>query len=64
MVNNIQLTWKLAWMLRTYKTFNSIVEFSKYGFYNKFLGGIILLRIIPDITWTQILKFHGIKSKF
>ena len=37
-------------MLRTYKICNSIVGFSKYEIYNKLLGGIILVRIIPDVT--------------
>ena len=32
-------------MLRTYKTYNSTVRFSKYEFYNKLLGDITLLRI-------------------
>ena len=45
MVSNIQLAWKLAWMLRTYRTCNSTVEFSKYKFYNKLLGGVTLLPI-------------------
>ena len=40
MVNNIQLTEKLAQMLRTYRTCNSTVRFSKYKFYNKLLGDI------------------------
>ena len=40
MVNNIQSTWKLALMLKTYKTCNSTVRFSKYEFYNKYLGGV------------------------
>ena len=52
MVNSIQLTWKLAWILRTYKTCNSTVRFSKYEFYNKLLGGVILLRVTPGVTWT------------
>ena len=38
MVNNIQL----ACMLRTY---NLMVEFSKYEFYNKLLGDAILLKV-------------------
>ena len=37
-------------MLRTYKICNSTVRFSKYEIYNKLLGGIILVRIIPDVT--------------
>ena len=45
MVSNIQLAWKLAWMLRTYRTCNSTVEFSKYKFYNKLLSGVTLLPI-------------------
>ena len=45
MVNNIQLTWKLAKMLKTYKTCNSMVRFSKYEFYNKLLSGVTLLRL-------------------
>ena len=43
MVNNIQLIWKLACMLRTYGTYNLTVEFSKYQFNNKLLGGVTLL---------------------
>ena len=50
---NIQFTWKFAWMLRTYRTCNSTIGFSKYEFYNKLLGGVTLLRIIPDVTWIQ-----------
>ena len=50
-VNNFQLTWKLAWMLKTYRTCNSMVGFSKYEFFNKLLGGKIF-RVIPNITWT------------
>ena len=53
MVNNIQLTWKLARMLRAYRTCNPTLEFSKYEFYNNLLGGVILLKVIPGITWTQ-----------
>ena len=42
MVNNIQLTWKLARMLRAYRTCNPTLEFSKYEFYNNLLGGVTL----------------------
>ena len=52
-VNNIQLIWKLACMLRTYKICNSTVEFSKYEFNNKLLTGVILLRVTPCVTWIQ-----------
>ena len=64
MVNNIQLTWKLAWMLRTCnlmlkfskymlrtcRTYNSTLKFSKYEFYNKLLGGVTLLKITLSVT--------------
>ena len=53
MVNNIQLTWKLVKMLRTYRICNWTVRISKYEFYNKLLGGVTLLRVTPGITWTQ-----------
>ena len=46
-VNNIQLKWKLARMLKTYKTCNSTVRFPKYKFYNKLLG---------SVTYTQPLN--------
>ena len=55
MVKNSQLTWKLAWILRIYRTYNSMVGFSKYEFYNKLLCGVILLRVIPGVTWIQPL---------
>ena len=50
MVNNIQLIWKLAWLLKTHRTCNSTVEFSKYEFYNKLLGNVTLLGVIPSKT--------------
>ena len=53
-VNNIQLAWKLAWMLRIYRICNSIVRFSKYEFYNKLLGDITLLRVTPGITLSNV----------
>ena len=53
MVNYIQLAWKLACMLRIYRTCNSMAGFSKYEFYNKLLESVILLRVAPGVTWTQ-----------
>ena len=53
MVNNIQLTWKLTWLLRTCRTCNSTVGFSTYEFYNNLLGGVTLFRVTPGVTWTQ-----------
>ena len=50
LINYTRLAWKLACMLRTYKTCNSKVGFSKYKFNNKLLGSVTLLRVIPDIT--------------
>ena len=50
MVNRIQLTWKLAWMFRIYRSWNSTMRFSKYEFYNKLLGDVTLLKIIPSVT--------------
>ena len=47
------LTWKLARVLRTYRTCNPTVEFSKYEFNNKLLGDVTLLRITLDVTWIQ-----------
>ena len=46
MVNYIQL----ACMLRTYRTCNSTIGFSKYELYNKLLSDITLLKITPSIT--------------
>ena len=52
-VYNIQLTQKLAWILRKYRTCNLTVRFSKYEFYNKILGGVTLFRVTPGVCWTQ-----------
>ena len=57
MVNAIQITWKLAWILRSYWTCNSMVGFSKYEFYNKLLGGVILLKVTPCVTSQEIHFF-------
>ena len=53
MVNYIRLAWKLACMLRTYRTCNPTVGFSKYEFNNKLLSGVTFFRITSGITWTQ-----------
>ena len=53
MVNNIQLIWKLACILRSYRTCNSAVEFSKYDFNNKLLVGVTFFRVTLGVTWTQ-----------
>ena len=54
MINNIQLTSKLAWMLRTYKTCNSNIGFSKYEFYNKLLGNVTLLKVTSSVIYIYI----------
>ena len=48
--NSIQLTWKLVWKLKTYKTCNSTFEFSKYEFNNKLLVGVTFFRVILGVT--------------
>ena len=64
MVNNIQLTWQLAWMLKIHRTCNPIVRFSKYKFYNKLLDDLTLLRVTPSVTWTQSYIYIYIYIRF
>ena len=45
MVNNIWLAWKLACILKTYRTCNPTVRFPKYEVNNKLLGSVILFRV-------------------
>ena len=47
------VVWNLACILRTYRTCNSNVGFSKYEFNNKLLSGVTLFRVTPGVTWTQ-----------
>ena len=49
-VNYIQLASKLVCMLRTYRTCNSTVGFSKYELNNKLLGDVTSLRVTPSVT--------------
>ena len=53
MVNYIRLAWKLACMLRLYRTCNPTVGFSKYKFNNKLLSGVTFFRVTSTITKTQ-----------
>ena len=53
MVNYIRLAWKLTYMLRTYRTCNPTVGFSKYEFNKKLLGGVTFFRVTLGVTWTQ-----------
>ena len=50
-------------MLKTYTTYNSNVWFSKYKFYNKLLGGIILLRVTPSITLKSYTFYFFIQDR-
>ena len=52
-VNYIRLAWKLACMLRTYRTCNPTVGFSKYEFNNKLLDDVIFFRITSSVIWSQ-----------
>ena len=54
MVNYIQLAWKLACMLRLYRTCNPTVGFSKYEFNNKLLGDVTFLKVTSGVTWIQL----------
>ena len=58
MVNYIWLTWELACMLRTYGICNSTVGFSKYEFNNKLLGGVTLLKVIPNLTLSNVTPLN------
>ena len=53
MVINIQLTW----IFKTYRICNSMVGFSKYEFYNKFLGGVTLFTVTPDVIYIYICMY-------
>ena len=50
MLNYIQLAMKLAYMLRTYRTCNSMIKFSKYEFNNKLLCGVTFFRVTSGVT--------------
>ena len=50
MVNYIRLVWKLACMLKTYRTCNPMVGFSKYEFNNNLLVGLTFFRVTLGVT--------------
>ena len=58
MINYIQLAWKLACMLRTYRTYNSTVGFSKYELNNKLLDGVTLFKVTLGVTLTQSIHTY------
>ena len=41
-------------MLKTYRTCNPTVRFSKYEFNNKLLDGVTLLRVTPGVTLNNV----------
>ena len=49
---------KIGMIVKTHRTCNSTVEFSKYEFYNKLLDSITLFRIISGVTWTQSIYIY------
>ena len=53
MVNYSWLAWKLACMLRTYRTCDPTVRLSKYELKNKLLFDVTFFRVISSVTWTQ-----------
>ena len=53
MVNYNWLAWKLACMLKTYRTCNPTVGFTKYEFNNKLLGCVTFFRVMLGVTQTQ-----------
>ena len=58
MVNSIQLIWQLAWMLRTYRTCDLTLRFSKYEFYNKLLGEVTLFRVTQGVTLNNVIPIN------
>ena len=45
MINYIRLVLEFTCMLKTYRTYNSTVKFSKYEYNNKLLDDVTLLRV-------------------
>ena len=58
MINNIRLAWKLACMLSTYRTCNSMVGFLKYEVNNKLLGGVTLLKVTLGVTLSNVTPLN------
>ena len=53
MVNYIQMAWKLACILKLYRTCNPIIEFWKYEFDNKLLDSVAFFRVMSGVTRIQ-----------
>ena len=45
-------------MLKTYKTYNLTMGFSKYEFYNKLLGDVTLLRVTQIVTLNNVTPLN------
>ena len=58
MVNNIQLIWKLAYILKTYRICKLTEGFLKYELNNKLLSSVILLKVTPSVIWTQLIYIY------
>ena len=43
-------------MLKTYRTCNSNIEFSKYEFYNELLGNVTLLKVTSSVIYIYIYR--------
>ena len=52
MLNYTQLTWKLACMLKEYRSCDPMVGVSEYEYGNMLLGGVIFFRVTLDLLWT------------
>ena len=59
MVNYTRFAWKLACILRTYKTCNPTVGFSKYEFNNKLLVGVTFFRVTSSVTEPNPIFFNS-----
>ena len=46
-------------MLRTYRTYNSTVRFSKYEFNNKLLSGVTPFRVIPGVILSNVVSTNS-----
>ena len=44
------MAWKLACILRTYRTCNPMVGFWEYEFNNKLLGGVTFFKVTSGVT--------------
>ena len=48
----------MACMLRTYKTYNITVGFSKYEFNKKLMSDVTLIRVISGITLIESIYIY------